>query len=384
MAGPVCRLDMSDGVANFIAQVDTGKQVDDGRHGTNRGDHRNQLGVDTDAEAIAIFCERFRDRSAKTYRNYKMEIQRLVLWTNYVQGKCLSSLTMTDFQAYAKFLQNPPAQWCGNIIFTRSSPSWKPFNGPLSKTSQRLAFSTIGSLLRFLIDSGYLHSNPMDRLNLVQEPNQEFASRRVRERQLDTRQQKALFDWLNTQTSFDGIRVRFIVYLMLYLGLRINEVATHCMGNFVCVAGDWSFQVTGKGKKYAEIGVPERLLIELKRYRQWLGLSELPNQHETLALIMSRNKKPIAARRISTLLKDALIAASELLDTAEEKQIMRACSAHWLRHMYVSKMENSGMELADVQKSARHSNIETTFLYIDSERRRRFQALKKLSFEQAD
>jgi site-specific recombinase XerC len=302
-------------------------------------------------------------RGEETRRKYDREIQRLLSWAAFRLKKCLSSMLPPDFSAYAQHLADQPS---------------------LSASSQRDAFAVISSLLSFLVRHGYLHTMPLFKHNVVTRPTNEVMRKRARERQLDTEQQQALFRWLMSNHNFDVERVRFAVSLMFYLGLRIHEVATHSMKNFVKVGEVWEFHVTGKGGKYEELIVPDALLTELVRYRAYLNLDPMPVPSEQNALLMNSEGKRIGVRRISQLVKDAVVAASDFLEDGESKEQMRACSPHWFRHMFVARMRDMGMHIEDVSKNARHSKIATTYLYMDPRRARRVTAMRDFKMDLDD
>ena len=66
---------------------------------------------------------------------------------------------------------------------------------------------------------------------------------------------------------------------------RVNWQPT--MGSFrVDHDGNWWFHLVGKGDKAAKVAVrPEYIDRYLKRYRRFMGLSELPLPHEQAPLI---------------------------------------------------------------------------------------------------
>jgi hypothetical protein len=134
----------------------------DGRHGSNRAIRSGcQLDADNDLQAIQVWLMEYRD-SLQTLRNYRKEAERLLLWALLECGKPLSGLTREDFIGYQDFLADPQPRerWCGPKV-SRQSPAWRPFQGPLAKTSQRAALLVINSLLNYLVKAGYLAGNPL-------------------------------------------------------------------------------------------------------------------------------------------------------------------------------------------------------------------------------
>ncbi len=127
----------------------------DGREGNNRASDLDakQISANDDASAIMAWLNEFSD-SRETQRSYRKEAERLLLWTLIIRRKPLSSLTREDMSAYYDFLINPQpyTQWCGPRV-SRNSPHWRPFQGPLSSSSQSQSFSILNAL-RNLQNSG--------------------------------------------------------------------------------------------------------------------------------------------------------------------------------------------------------------------------------------
>jgi len=97
-----------------------------------------------------------------TQRAYLKETERFLLWVETQRNKTLMSIDVDDCVAYRSFLTDPqPSQlWCGARGNPRSSPAWRPFEGPLSASASRCATSILKTFYRFLIDQAYLSTNP--------------------------------------------------------------------------------------------------------------------------------------------------------------------------------------------------------------------------------
>lgn len=137
----------------------------DGRNGTNRATgNRPQIAAQNDIDAIKAWLARFIDTKT-TFDNYRKEAERLLLWSTVQLQKPLSSLTHEDLLAYQHFLADPqpPARWVmrDGRKFGRPHPDWRPFAGPLSPSSQRQAIIILNTLFSWLVNAGYLASNPL-------------------------------------------------------------------------------------------------------------------------------------------------------------------------------------------------------------------------------
>src|SRR5574337_677813 len=77
----------------------------DGCAGANRApaDTIKQIAAETDLEAVQAWLAEFHD-SPHTFRNYRKEIERLLLWSFQVLSKPLSALMREDLARYEAFL----------------------------------------------------------------------------------------------------------------------------------------------------------------------------------------------------------------------------------------------------------------------------------------
>lgn len=134
----------------------------DGRDAINRrNDGCCQISAARDTDAIQCWLAEYHD-SPQTFRSYRKEAERLLLWAVISRQKPLSGLRREDFQDYQHFLADPQPEafWCGPRA-ERHRPQWRPFQGALSENSQRQAMTVINALLSWLVGAGYLNGNPL-------------------------------------------------------------------------------------------------------------------------------------------------------------------------------------------------------------------------------
>ncbi len=76
--------------------------------GTNRAPSNltKQIAANDDVAAIGLWLTEYHD-SPHTFRSYRKEAERLLLWATQVRGKAVSSLTREDVIAYDAFLAQP-------------------------------------------------------------------------------------------------------------------------------------------------------------------------------------------------------------------------------------------------------------------------------------
>lgn len=366
----------------------------DGSAGTNR-DHKNQcqLRAKNDYEAIQCWLNEYAHKKT-TYRTYQKEAERFLLWCIYQQHKPLSSIDRDDLDAYICFLDNPQPSsiWCarpGGRHCKRGSKNWRPFTGTLSASAQTTALSVIDSLLNYLVGSHYLAFNPLRlmRKQNARKMNTQPAVLKVQERILEVDEWHAMLDTLEKfpESSFtekeEKARLRFLVYILYFLGLRIDELATHTWSAFRKIEDNWWFFVRGKGDKLAKVPVNDELLRTIIHYRTFLYRPPLPAANETTPLIHSfRTGNAITARQINKILKKlALETANKFSNQPDKANKLKKFSAHWLRHLSASMQDRAGILFKHIRGNLRHENDETTRRYVhalDEERYHDMQNLK--------
>jgi Site-specific recombinase XerD len=359
----------------------------DGRNGTNRlqSSGARQIEAENDLEAIYVWLREFQD-SPHTFRSYRKEIERLLLWSLLERGKSMSSLTREDLAAYQAFLADPQprSRWCGPKV-SRFSTDWRPFQGPLRLASQHQALIIINALFTYLVSAGYLEGNP---LALVRRRARVTGGARLEsvERFLEQDLWQYLMEFVEAlpqQTQRQRAhyeRVRFIFSLLYLLGPRVSEVTSHSMGSFIERRGKWWWRVTGKGGKMARIPVNQDMMNALARYRTFLGLSSVPVPDEKTPLVLSLNgTQGITANMVYRIVKDVLRQAADNVSATQphKAEKLRKASTHWFRHTAITHQADANIELRYLNKSARHSKLETTAIYLHTDEDAWHEAMEK-------
>lgn len=145
----------------------------DGSVGQHRGPNAPLLALN-DLEAIHRWLETKKEGS-HTWRSYRKEAERLLLWSTLERGKSLSSLSKDDFRDYLEFLSElgsddaiswrfclPRTDWIAPRGTKRWSPLWRPFEGGLSAESRRLAYTILALMGRWFVERGYWKTYPWE------------------------------------------------------------------------------------------------------------------------------------------------------------------------------------------------------------------------------
>jgi integrase len=363
-----------------------------GEQGTNREPYeRCQLQARNDYEAIQCWLREYQHK-VTTFRTYQKEAERFLLWSLFQRKKPLSSLDRDDFEFYLQFLDDPQpkAMWCAKKNgrgVKRGDPAWRPFTGSLSESAKTVALSSIDSLFNYLVDARYLSFNP---LSLMRKRKRTIAIKEAQfaleERMLTLDEWHTMLDTLEqfpeetTNQKDEKARLIFLVKILYFLGLRINELATHTWQAFRKVDHDWWFYVVGKGDKLARIPVNNELLRAVITYRAHLKKSPYPSTNETTPLIASFRGDAITARQMNKILKKlGRETAKRFANQPDKAKKLEKFSAHWLRHLSASMQDRVGIQFKHIRANHRHENDETTRRYVHAIDCERHQDMQKLT-----
>lgn len=348
-----------------------------------------------DIEALERWLDEYFDK-ATTYRSYKKEGERFLVWCTVLQKTNLRALDREDVEAYVAFLKDPKPQeiWCGPKGGRKKNTpeqAWYPFTGPLSQSALSTALAILNSLMNYLVLARYAEANPFALVRKKPRLKDKFASQNltVAERILDEREWSAILETLDALPEHTDdlkrrkLRLRFLVGILFFLGLRIDELANATWANFRKVQQRWWFFVRGKGDRVGKIPVNQQLLHGVMSFRHAQGLSPLPREDETGSLIPSFTapNHGLCARQMSNLIKE-LAQKAALLFVGEpliQRKIMKF-SPHWLRHLSASKQDLVGISFTNIRQNLRHQNEQTTRLYVHAYDEERHKEMEKLTF----
>jgi len=361
----------------------------DGTHGTNRNTG-NGLLIDAhnDLEALNSWLEEFKD-SPQTYRNYRKEIERLLLWSLLVLNKPFSSLNRDDLRAYEAFLAcpTPAEQWCGPRR-PRHSDEWRPFLGPLSESSRHQALVVIGAAFGYLSDAGYLLGNPV---KLLRRKKAKSTNKNTVERFLEQELWNYVWEFIeglpeqSLREREHKARIRFLFHLLYLLGPRVSEVANLQMSDFRESRGKWWCYILGKGNKRDKVPVNDSMLSALIDYRRFLDLSDLPNLGENAPALRSvKGSQAISSNMIYRIVKQVFNQAADIIEVKKPEFAfkLRKASTHWMRHTAMTHLADRGVDVHHVRQTARHSDINTTSRYLHADEERWHNSMSEHSIDE--
>lgn len=356
----------------------------DGSQGGNRAPaERCKLAAANDYEAIQAWL-RLRVEGTHTWRAYRKEAERFLLWAVIGRGRALSSLDGDDCVAYRDFLAAPGPEWCGARNEQRWSEGWRPFEGPLSARSQGVAITVVRSLCEWLVRRHYLDSNPWDDV-----PARPDAPTMPRLRAFSEKQWALVQDWLARELveapSPALHRLRFLLEFGYLSGMRLAELAAARLGWLRHEQLDdgewaWSIMVLGKRSKWREVPLPERAMDALHAWLTQRGLPEDPRASDPETPLITRlgQEEALSAARIYEVLSVAFercAVAVRTVDRAAAERI-REASTHWLRHTYGAHAAARGVPQDVLQANLGHESLATTSIYMRAEKSRKHRAVQ--------
>lgn len=355
----------------------------DGSQGCNRAPvARCKIAATNDHEAVQAWL-RLRLPGSHTWRAYRKEAERFLLWAVIARRKALSSLDGGDCVAYRDFLARPTTEWTGPRSAQRWSEAWRPFEGPLSARSQAVALTIVRSLCEWLVRRHYLDSNPWDDV-----PARPDAPSMPQLRALSQRQWTLFQGWLTGELarapSPAGQRLKFIVDFAYYSGMRLAELANARLGWLRLEPLEdgelaWSILVLGKRNKWREVPLPSPAVAALQASlgQRGLPVDPLANDPETPLFARLADEAPLSAARIYDILVDAFQRSSAELwrEDPRAAERIREASTHWLRHTHGSHAAARGVPQDVLQANLGHESLATTSIYVRAEKSRRHRAV---------
>ncbi len=352
-----------------------------GEHGSNRASQvRCRLQARHDVDAIEAWLQR-RDAGSHTWRAYRKEAERFLLWAVLERRKAVSSLNADDCRAYQSFIAAPGSAWVGPRNAQRWTEAWRPFEGPLSARSQVTALAIVRALCAWLSGQQYLDRNPWAFV-----PVRGPAHKAPALRALNSKEWNHVQAWLSTQPSSPALaRLTFLLNFAALTGLRLAELSAARLAwlqHERLETGEWAWfiRVPGKHNPWRDVPLPEIATQALATYLAQRGLAPDPLDNDPSLPVLAKLSQgaPLRPARIYDILVDAFERCATAVYPVDKlsAQRIREASTHWLRHTYGSLSAARGVPQDVLQENLGHQSMATTSIYRSAEKGRRHRAVQ--------
>lgn len=351
--------------------------------------------------------------STATFNSYRRELERLLQWAWQLENRSVLSLHREQIEDFIHFCTSPPLSWisCKNVSRFKTTPKgrmpnkeWRPFvvavskdafkrgktaqvdQYALSQSSLKAIFTALSSFYDYLLQEQVVSANPValirQKSKFIRREQQAPVVRRISNIQWDYVLETA--ERLAQENPKEHERTLFIMNALFAMYLRISELvwderSTPMMRDFVRDRdGHWWFKVTGKGNKDRRITVCDAMLDALRRYRQFLDLSPLPNLNDNTPILpKNRGKGGITSTRHIRLIVQRCFDQAYLRmvqdGLQQDADDLKISTVHWLRHTGISE-DVKHRPREHVRDDAGHSSMATTDRYIESDLRERHES----------
>lgn len=343
-----------------------------GVQGTNRAEaHADRTTAIDDLEAVRTWLS-LQASTTHTWRAYRREAERFLLWAVFERGKALSSLDGIDCMAFHDFLAAPGDPWLCPRHVPRWSTRWRPLEAGLSPSSIATAVTIVKGLCGWLVRQRYLDAHPWSDVPRI---HPAAAAPKPPQRSLSVRDWESLQQWLTSRPPGPSVdRLQVLLSFAYRTGLRESELANATVGwlrrTQQADGPTWSLAVAGgPGRSPRTVELPEAVAAQLLKHLANTALSANDAAPDADRPLFAHRVDPGTALkpgRIYTLLKAALGRCADTLepgDTASAARI-RAASTHWLRHTHAMHAVADGTPLKVLQHRLGHRSPTTTAIYL--------------------
>lgn len=195
-------------------------------------------------------------------------------------------------------------------------------------------------------------------------------SRDERSRLLKTCKEHAELDLLKGRTTWPTRRA--FVYLALYSGLRVGEMAALTVSDLHLKDSSPYIHVRhGKGDKHRKVYIPMGLVKLLKQYLKYKQQSLAHSIDPDAALFTNPSGGHVQPITLMKSFKAAIAKAG----------LRPELSVHSTRHTYATFLLEESQDLAHVKKQLGHTNVSMTLRYADLLPERNTELVNRMSFE---
>jgi integrase/recombinase XerD len=365
------------------------------------------------------FLKSYSRKSEATFRGYRNEVERLLLWAWTIAGKSVIQLKRPDLEGYFDFVHSPPATWVGDSVQDRfkiiggecrQNKNWRPFAGKLAKEDRKQAmvegadievsrdghtlsheamkicYSAVSAYYDYLTDEGYAFGNPIPAIR-KQSPYLIRGATQKSIKRLSDLQWDFVLECAEKAADKDPLQERtlFVIATLKALYLRVSELSDRSNWQPVWKhywqdndGNNW-LKVLGKGNKLRDVSVPSALLPYIDRYQRYR--SSLTSSFGINSAMVAKNRGSggMTARQLRRIVQQGFDLAYDSMIAegfGKEAKALREATTHWLRHTGASQ-DIATRPLKHMSDDLGHASMGTTDqIYIQSDMKERAKSGK--------
>lgn len=311
-----------------------------------------------DLEAIEMWLAEVA-KTNSSFRSYRLEAERCLLWATVSRGKPLSALSDEDIAAYAQFLRDPQPreQWLSAGAPRRGDNSWRPFRTPLSLRTSEHALGILATLFAWLHTAGYLRENPWygPATYLMRTKEKSLAPAMATEPDANV---ISAIEWFWIRKTLDEMETRddrhataksrAVLYLAYYGDLKPGEICSLRLSSISVLDSQtipiWKLDIEGRAKELREIVLLPPLQQALEHYLHSRGIAlEARATQADLPLIASNHGVPdwpeveghlseLDGRSFTGLVFKRAAALAQCAGDTMAARRLSGATVQWLRH----------------------------------------------------
>ena len=360
------------------------------------------------------FLKSYSRKSEATYRSYRNEVERLLLWSWTITEKTVIQLKRPELEAFFDFVHNPPFTWVAESVQDRfkiiggewrQNENWRPFVAKISKEDRKKAtaggldvkpnikghklsgealkicFSAISCFYDYLADEGYAFGNPIPAIR-KQSPYLIKGATQKNIKRLSDLQWDYVLSCAETAANSDASyeRMLFVVAVLKTLYLRVSELSDRTNWQPIWQHfwqdsdGNHWLKVLGKGNKLRDVSVPSSLFPYIERYQSYR--ETISSNFNSNAPLVAKNRGTggMSSRQLRRIVQEGFdMAYDKMLSEgfADDANALREATTHWLRHTGASQ-DISTRPLKHMADDLGHASMGTTDqVYIQSDMKER-------------
>lgn len=265
-------------------------------------------------------------RSAKTAENYRLYLERFVVFTEDIQVAAITTEIIRKYRLWLNRYKNDN-------------------DDELSTITQSYHLIALRGFLKYLSERDIPSLAP-DKVKLPKVSRKQVTF-------LHYDEVRNLIQAIDAETE-EGLRDRAIIELFFSSGLRVSELVNLDRDHINLKRRE--FMVRGKGQKDRPVFVSESAAQHVQNYMD-TRLDNLP------PLFLSYSRNNIASRSGDYRRLGARSIQRMISKYAKLAGITKHVSPHTMRHSFATDLLMNGADIRSVQSMLGHSNISTTQVY---------------------